>query len=254
MKFTRFTALAALVVGAALLTACAGAGDSPDVEGRTYISTQISGFEPVAGTEVTLSFSGNQVSARAGCNTMFGDATWAGSHLDVTELAVTEMGCEAHLAAQDQELIALLTSEPDVTVTGTALTMAGEGTAGAVQIDFEELLDAELEGTAWNVTGLEENEAVSSLPQGVTAWLRLADGQVEVDYGCNTGGGPATVGEGTIEFGPLIATLMACADEAMAVENHLTALLSGTVEYEIDGETLRLTAGGQGVHLRAERE
>lgn len=52
------------------------AASGEDMEGRTYASTEVRGFELVAGTVVTLTFAGGQLGASAGCNAMSGPARW----------------------------------------------------------------------------------------------------------------------------------------------------------------------------------
>ena len=82
-------------------------------------------------------------------------------------------------------------------------------------------------------------DAVASVPAGVrTPTLQVVDGQVEVDLGCNRGSGTATVGEGTLEIGPLATTRMACPGDADDVEAHLLGVLSGMVEYAIEADQL----------------
>ena len=44
---------------------------------------------------------------------------------------------------------------------------------------------------------------------------------------------------------------MACPDPAMSVEQAVTAVLSGAVAYQIQADTLTLTAGDHGLVLRA---
>ena len=71
--------------------------------------------------------------------------------------------------------------------------------------------------------------------------------------GCNTLNGPATVGEGTIAFGPIATTRMACPEGVMGLEAHVLAVLDGEVTYTIDGDVLTLTneAAEVGLGLRA---
>lgn len=120
--------LIAAVAGVLSLGAC---GDSsPDLDGRSYTSTEVRGHDLVAGSTVTLAFEDGRISANAGCNTMNGAATWNGGTLDVAEpLASTMMGCEEELAAQDQWLSSFLTSSPALKVEGDTLTL-GDDSSG----------------------------------------------------------------------------------------------------------------------------
>jgi len=58
----------ATVVIAALLVGCGGPSSvsRADLAGKTFVSTSVSGYELVRGTEVTLHFTDQQLSASAG--------------------------------------------------------------------------------------------------------------------------------------------------------------------------------------------
>ena len=43
-----------------------------DLAGRTFVSTTVTGFELIDGTEIRISFEEDHLSASAGCNTMGG--------------------------------------------------------------------------------------------------------------------------------------------------------------------------------------
>lgn len=125
------TALTAVVAGAALLSlgAC-GSSSSPDLNGKSYTSTQVTGHELVAGSTVTLDFADGRVAAKAGCNTMNGAATWDTGKLVVTgPMASTMMACSEELTKQDQWLSSFLTSSPALKLDGDTLTL-GDSTSG----------------------------------------------------------------------------------------------------------------------------
>lgn len=46
--------------------------DAATLEGRTFVSTEVEGEALVDGTEITLTFDQERLSARPGCNTLFG--------------------------------------------------------------------------------------------------------------------------------------------------------------------------------------
>ena len=127
---------ALLLLGLAVVSAgCgdpdAGADGAPDLAGRDFVATQTRGHEQVAETEITLSFSDGRISARAGCNTLMGAATWDDGVLRVPGdgLASTMMACPDGLQAQDEWLLTLLTSSPTVSLSGGILTL-GDDAAG----------------------------------------------------------------------------------------------------------------------------
>ena len=94
-------------------------------------------------------------------------------------------------------------------------------------------------------------DAVSSVPVGVTAAIQIADGRIQVNAGCNTGGGIVEVAADTITFGPIGLTKMACRPDVMTVETAVMTVLSGTAGYTIDADALTLTAGDRGLVFHA---
>ena len=76
---------AAIAVLSLALTGCAGG--SADLEGRTFTATEVRGHDLVEGSAITLAFEDGQVSANAGCNTIFGEAQWDGGTLEAEQLA-----------------------------------------------------------------------------------------------------------------------------------------------------------------------
>ena len=235
-------------------TAVSGAtGAAPtvaDLDGRTFLSTSVEGHELAADSVLSLSFEGEQLAANAGCNTITGgygieDGTLA---WDDTP-AATMMACEDDLMAQDTWVTELLTTGVTAALDEGTLTI----TAEEVTMVLEEESDVSLTGTAWTLDTLIANEAASSLPADVKApTLEIAeDGTLTLFAGCNTGGGSAVIGEGTLEFEPLGLTMMACEGDAATVEAAVVAVLDGTVEMDIDGKVLSLTKGDQGLRFRA---
>ena len=239
-----------------LLGACAGGGSAtpepagPGLDGRTFLSTGIEGRALVAGSTVRLAFENGQLSASTGCNSMGGPYRIEGDRLVADQLATTEMACDPALMEQDRWLADLL-GGATIALDGDTLTLTRVATR--LTLVDREVADPDrpLIGTRWVVDGLVSGGAVSSVPAGVTAALTFSDGRVDVEAGCNAGGGPVQVTDATLDFGPISLTKMACAPEAMAVERAVTAVLSGTAGYTIEAGTLTLDAGGSGLTLRA---
>jgi len=70
------------------------------------------------------------VSANAGCNTLFGGASWDGGKLELDgALASTMMACDDALMEQDQWLSDFLSSSPALALDGKTLTL-GDDTEG----------------------------------------------------------------------------------------------------------------------------
>jgi heat shock protein HslJ len=254
-----------LLATALLASACSGgagsgtpraSGSPPNgtgpqgLDGRTFLSTGIEGRVLVAGSRIRISFDDGQVSASGGCNSMSGPYLIDGNRLVARSLATTEMACEEPLMAQDTWLADLLDGAT-ITLDGTTLTLS----TGDVQLTMEdrEVADPDrpLLGTRWVVDGLVSGDAVSSVPLGVTAALTFSDGRVDVEAGCNNGGGTVDITATTLGFGPIALTKMACGGPAMAVEQAILAVLNGTAVYEIEADVLTITAGERGLMLRA---
>jgi heat shock protein HslJ len=250
--------LAFLLTSALLIGACAGGSSTPPdgtggpgLDGRTFLSTGIEGRILVAGSRIRIAFRDGQISASGGCNSMSGQYRVDGDRLVAGNLATTEMGCDEPLMAQDTWLAELL-GEATIAIDGDTLVLA----RGNVRLTMEdrEIADPDrpLLGTRWVLDGIRSGDAVSSMPVGVTAALTFSDGRVDVEAGCNRGGGTVEVGDTTISFGSIALTKVACAPDAMAVEGAVAAVLSGEVAYTIEAGSLTLDAGGVGLMLRAE--
>jgi heat shock protein HslJ len=219
-----------------------GTVTAADLEGRTFVSTSVEGHDLVEGTTISIGFSDGRLSANAGCNTLGAPATIEdGALVPTGPLATTEMACEPALMAQDEWLAALLGAGPTVRLDGDELTLDG-GDAGSITLLDREVAEPDLpiEGTQWVVDGIVANDAVSSLPVGVTASLTIEGGTAMVETGCNSGSGSVEVGDDTLTFGPLAITLRACEPEVGQVEQAVLLTLSDRVDYEIDSDRLSL--------------
>lgn len=215
------------------------------LDGRSFLSTSATGFDLVAGSVVRLTFSDGVIGVQAACNSMGGDYTLDsldGGTLVVGPMSTTEMACDQPLMDQDTRLAELLSGSPTVTLDGDTLTI-DSGTASITFLDREVAdPDRPLEGTTWTLDGIVTGDAISSVPAGVTATVTIVDGRAQVAAGCNTGGAATTIGDGTIEFGPMALTKMACAPEAMEVETAVTSVLSGRTMFTIEAGRLTITA------------
>ena len=132
-----------------LLLVAAGCGDDGDddaastdgeaatseaLDGRTFVSTEVTGETLVEGSEIRMTFEGSGLSVIAGCNTMGGDYTIEDGTLTAGPLASTQMACEDDLQAQDAWIAALLEAGSTVTLTDDTLTIA----SGSTTITMEE--------------------------------------------------------------------------------------------------------------------
>jgi heat shock protein HslJ len=244
-----------LLIAALALAACSSAGGASGsplaLDGHAYLSTAVAGADLVPGTQVRLNFLDGGLNANAGCNTMSGAYSIDGDRLTTTQLSMTEMGCDEQRARQDQWLAGFLGNGVTATLVADTLTL----TDGAVTLTLldEEVAtpDQPLEGTLWVLDGLTAGDTVSSVPMGVNASIRIEGGNVELQAGCNQGGGPVEVTPDALTFGPMMLTKMACEAGQMTVESAMTTVLSGPVAYSIDAGRLTINTGQAGLMFRA---
>jgi heat shock protein HslJ len=225
------------------------------LDGRTFLSTAVTkDGEPLAlaaDTRISLTFADSSISANAGCNTMGGTYTIDDDHLVVGPMFMTEMGCDPPRMAQDQWLADFLGSRPLVTLAGNDLVLASDETT--ITLLDREIAepDQPLAGPTWTLESIISGDAVSSVPVGVAAALLFnADGTVQVQYGCNTGGGSYSTEGDTITFEQMVITSMACQPPAAGVESAMLAVLNAeAITYSIDADTLTLLAGDNGLQF-----
>ena len=254
---TRLHALLLTAATAVIVAACSssGAPASPTagalaLDGHTYLSTGSTGVTLVPGTQVTITFKDGNLSAAAGCNSMGGAYKLDGDHLTTGQMITTEMGCAAPLMAQDQWLATFL-ADVRLALDGDTLTMTQGDTTLTLLDKTVATPDKPIEGTTWILDAIANGGAASSIPQGVVSTLRIVDGKAEVNTGCNSGGGDVTVTGDSLTFGPLMLTKKACQADTASVEGAVTAVLTGTVVYEIDADTLVLQPRADGLIYRA---
>lgn len=92
---------------------------APDLAGRTFVSVRSRGWALVAGSVMRLTFREDGIAVRAGCNTLFGSASWTGGVLSAPVLASTMMACSPDLMDQDAWLAELLQGGPAIVLEGS---------------------------------------------------------------------------------------------------------------------------------------
>lgn len=248
----------ALITTLSLLVGACAAGAAPSLAGREYVSSRVTDAgadKPLVGnTKLRLTFSGDgNVGAYAGCNHISGTYRIDGGRLVAGNLGTTEMGCPPELMAQDEWYGTLLGANPTISLAGNDLVLE----AGSVRVTFldREIAepDAKLVGPTWTVESLITGDAVSSIPGDVVATLVFRqDGTLEVNTGCNRGGGTWATAAGGIEVGPVMLTKMACQKDPATLEGAVMAVLeAGTISAQVDSSLMTLMAGNQGLMLRA---
>ncbi|MDQ2965091.1 MAG: META domain-containing protein [Chloroflexota bacterium] len=249
------TLIAAAILPVILFAACSSVAAAP-LEGRTFLSTKVTdkgADRPlVPGTTIRLTFNKDgQLGVNAGCNHMGGTYRMDGGTLRFEGGAMTEMGCDEPRHKQDDWLFGLLGSKPTVALAGNDLTI----TAGdfVIRLLDREIADPDLPlvGPTWTVNSIITGDAVSSIPDGVLATLKFgADGRVEIQTGCNQGGGSYAVDGARIQFRDIVTTKRACDGVAGQMETAVLGVLrTEGLNYLIDAGSLTIQTTGQGLTL-----
>ena len=241
-----------LLVSLALLGACGddddgggaakSAASRDDLDGRTFVGDDVTGYDLVAGTVVSIGFEGDSLGALAGCNSMSGGYELDGDVLVVGTMISTLMACEPDLQAQDQWLSGFLTSKPRLTLEGDVLTLAnGEVTIGLTD-EASDAPDAgaSLDGTAWRIASIDTADGSTAAPDGAS--IAGADGRAAIATGCNSGSAEVQVDGDQITFGPVALTRMACDQQRTDFETALVALLAEPLTYAVTDSGATLTA------------
>lgn len=240
---------------ALVLSACATIS-APPLDGTEWLSTSVTedgADRPlVDGTQISLRFADGQLGASAGCNAIGGAYRIDDDTLVFDGGSMTEMGCDDERHAQDDWLAAFLGSRPTIAQADDKLTLTSGATVIALQDREVAEPDLPLTGTTWTLDGLISGDAVSTVPDGASATLAfIDDGRIEVDTGCNSGGGRYEVTDGTMRISELVTTEIGCRAAAADVEAAVLAVLNaGEVGWSIDASSLTLMAGGDGIVLR----
>lgn len=138
-----------------------------EIPDATYVSTEVTGHDLVAGTAIRLGVDSGTLSVAAGCNTQFaayelvdGILRWTGRP------ATTLMACAPEREEQDQWLAGVFTAGLDARMEGTTLTL----TDGEVTLALTSERGADLTGVLgarWTLTGFVVDGQVESVPHKV---------------------------------------------------------------------------------------
>ena len=101
----------------------------------------------------------------------------------------------------------------------------------------------QLAASKWSFTAIDGQPPVSS-----SAELTIEVGRIGANLGCNGLGGELKIGADKLETKGLISTMMYC-DGVMEQERAVSALLEASPRYQVDGNTLTLTAPGHSARL-----
>jgi len=106
-------------------------------------------------------------------------------------------------------------------------------------------------GVDWILDDASLATQVAKVPGGIPIDLRFEGEQVSGSSGCNTYGGTFEAIGGSISFGPLHSTQMACDHRVMEAEAAYLRALEGSTAYQASGSTLHLTGGAADLSFTA---
>jgi heat shock protein HslJ len=101
-----------------------------------------------------------------------------------------------------------------------------------------------LAGLTWQLDG-PSAEALTGTPPAAAVTIRFEDGDVGGTSACNTYAGTYEAGDdGSLSFGDLGGTEMACVPSVMSLETAYLEALRGVTRFTVDAGVLRLTGTG----------
>lgn len=253
-----------LVLALTAVTSCGGGNtgasqnESATPMDRTFVSTEVQGPEIPGGGQLKLSFRDGRISGSAGCNTHSGPVVLDEHKIAVSDLAGTLMACPDERQRADEWLVGLLRSTPSWSLENDTLTVQNDDLT-VTMVDQRIANPARpLRGTTWTVDALRTPDAhirSRAIDESQPTLTIADDGAVTGSTGCNRMTGQATMNEtpeGTEVAFQVATTKMMCPPEVMEVEQSVLRTLDGTINAEIESDTLTLSnPNGYGLELRA---
>ncbi len=95
----------------------------------------------------------------------------------------------------------------------------------------------------WKLVSYGSTASPTPAAAGVDTSITFASNdQVSGNVGCNSFSGDYSVNGSQITFGPIISTLMACEDPIGQQEAEVFHVFTGTVNFQVNGNTLTITS------------
>lgn len=215
----------------------------PELNGTSFVSTNVSGHRLVPGSAISISFSEKDLGLSAGCNSMGGTYRLVDGKLTGTRGFSTQMFCGDELNQQERWLGKLLAGGVEAGLADGKLILEGDDGLRIELVEEEETLI----GTTWELdsTGSDGPGWISVGARNPPTMKLTPDDAVQVFTGCNSGHGRARVEGDFIDFGPIRLTRKACPGKAGKVEQTMMRTLEGKVFAELDGTDLELQGATQ---------
>ena len=100
-----------------------------DLAGRTFVSTTVTGFDLIDGTEIRISFEKDHLSASAGCNRGGASVEVSDTSLAFGPLRLTRMACGDDATAVEAAVTSVIDGKVDYSINGDVLTVSKDAQA-----------------------------------------------------------------------------------------------------------------------------
>ena len=247
LRIARLTTL--VVAGALVLGGCAANGEPGNggtLEGEWVLNSgaDASGALDLTGAQITLTIGDADTSGgRAPCNSYGATINGGPPDVSITVGAVTEMACvDERLMILETRYLAALGGVRIAEQTADELVLSGEG----VELNYS-ILEPEpvpdLTGTVWQLDSLIAGPGPDGTASSTMAESTLVFGdRIEGHTGCRAFSADYSLDRTKLTISNLIADdVESCPDGAVEQENHILAVLDGTILIEPDGQQLTLT-------------
>lgn len=202
----------------------------------------------VEGVEAGLTFNEDgTVTGTSGCNGLGGDYSVEGDQITFGEFVSTLMACDDPIMAQEEVAHRVMTDTATYQIEGDTLTITNNDN---VLVLTRSTFTAQPPEAAplvgeWKLTSYGPRESLSPALEDVEAFVTFnEDGTVTGTSGCNEFGGSYTVDGNEIAFEEITSTLMLCDTPLMGQEEAMYQVLSETVAFQFEGNTLTLMKNG----------
>jgi heat shock protein HslJ len=222
---------------------------------RDFRLQSAQGYDVLTGTSIYVRFAEGNLSAGAGCNNLGGEYRVQDGALVVSELSLTERGCETpQHHAQDQWLADFLLAKPTLALDDNQLVMRAKG-AALTFLDREVAdPDRALVGALWLIDSFLHDDAISNLPLARDPTVEFrADGTYVVDTTCNQLSGRYQVQGDQLVLSNASSTDALCFGAAGSADASLQQLFGRTMlRFTIEARRLTLGDNTSGISARVD--
>lgn len=250
-----------LLLAAMLLVACgsppdaSGGGDVAGSPAGAWVLTEGTGatgpIPIVDDNRITMTIEGDRIGGTAACNSYGGMIAISGSRIRIGDLAQTAMGCAPEVAASEAAYMAAIARVTGYERSGDALTLGGPDARLTFAL-LPPVPEEQIVGTTWLLETLIEGQAAVSV-QGEATLFIAADGTVVGSTGCRSLAGRYVIAGDEINFTELRAD-GECPSGLQAQDSIVVTVLGDGFTATVDGGSLTLSDGGQGLVYRAARD